>query len=44
MASPLRDHMTNINVDTILLDGPTGTNSMNWLYKVPTLAAMVEHI
>ncbi len=29
--APLKAHVTNINVDTILLDGPTGTKSMNLL-------------
>ena len=41
---PLQANVTNLNQHTLLLDGPTGTESLNSLYAVPSSAAMVQHI
>jgi hypothetical protein len=41
---PLQSNVTNLNLHTLILDGPTGTESLNSLYTVPSSAAMLEHI
>ena len=41
---PLQAHVTNLNTHTLLLDGPTGTESLNSLYSVPSTAKMLNHI
>ena len=41
---PLQSNVTNLNLHTLLLDGPTGTESLNSLYTVPSSASMLEHI
>ena len=41
---PLQSHVTDLNMHTLLLDGPTGCESLNSLYTVPSSAAMLDHI
>ena len=41
---PLTSTIRNINTDTLLLDSPDGRNSLNALYKVPPVSAMLGHI
>ena len=43
---PLSLHITadNQNTHTLLLDGPTGYDSLNDMYNVPLSARMLEHI
>ena len=41
---PLQSNVTSLNLHTLLLDGPTGTESLNSLYTVPSSASMLEHI
>ena len=41
---PLQSNVTNFNLHTLLLDGPTGTESLNSLYTVLSSASMLEHI
>ena len=33
---PLQQHITNYNTQTLILDGPTGMESLNSLYTVPS--------
>ena len=41
---PLRPHIINNNTDTFLLNGPTGTESLNTTYTVPNIARILQHI
>ena len=41
---PLQQHVTNLNTQTLLLDGPTGTESLNSLYAVPSSPTLRHHI
>ena len=41
---PLREHVDNLNSDTLLLDGPTGADTLHAMYSVPTSAEMLAHI
>ena len=43
---PLSKHITadNQNTHTIILDGPTGCESLNAMYPLPLSAKMLEHI
>ena len=44
MRVPLQSHATDLNMHILLLDGPTGCESLNSLYTVPSSAAMLDHI
>ena len=41
---PLQQHVTNLNTQTLLLNGPTGTESLHSLYEVPSSPALRTHI
>ena len=41
---PLQDLVSNANTDTLLLNGPTGNESFNALYSVPSTTATTHHI
>ena len=41
---PLQPHISNNNTDTLLLNGPTGTESLNATYTVPRSARILQHI
>ena len=41
---PLQAQVTNRNLHTLLLNGPTGQESLNSLYIVPSPASVLEHI
>ena len=41
---PLQDSVSNANTDTLLLNGPTGNESLNALYSVPHTTATTHHI
>ena len=41
---PLQAHVTNLNMHTLLLNGPTGCESINSLYTTPLSADMLDHI
>ena len=41
---PLQSNVTNLNLHTLIFDGPTGTESLNSLYTVPSSAAVLVHI
>ena len=41
---PLQPHISNNNTDTLLLNGPTGTESLNTTYTVPNSARILQHI
>ena len=41
---PLHHNVTNLNTDTLLLDAPTGTESLNSAYTVPFRELMLGHI
>ena len=41
---PLISQVTDLNKHTILLNGPTGRESINYLYTVPTSAEVLDHI
>ena len=40
----LQQHVTNYNTQTLLLDGPTGMESLNSLYTMPSSPALTDHI
>ena len=40
----LQAQVTNLNLHTLILNGPTGQESFNSLYTVPSSAAVLEHI
>ena len=41
---PLQLHIINKNTDTLLLNGLTGTESLNTTYTVPNSARILQHI
>ena len=41
---PLRYHVTDLNIHTLFLNGPTGREFINSLYSVPTCASVLDHI
>ena len=41
---PLQDSISNANTDTLLLNGPTGNESLNTRYIVPSTTATTHHI
>ena len=41
---PLQSQVTDLNMHTLLLNGPTGCESLNSLYTVPTTASVLTHI
>ena len=41
---PLQSQVTNLNLHTLLLNGTTGQESLNYLYNVPSSAVVLEHI
>ena len=41
---PLQVHTTNLNMYTLLLDGPTGCKSLNFLYTAHLSVAMLDYI
>ena len=41
---PLQTHIRNNNTDTLLLNGPTGTESLNTTYTVPKSAQIIQHM
>ena len=41
---PLQHNFTNLNTDTLLINIPTGTESLNSAYTVPSGAQMLGHI
>ena len=41
---PLQPHTSNNNMDTLLLRGPTGTESLNTTYTVPKNARIIQHM
>ena len=41
---PLQPNIINKNTDTILLDGPKGTESLNRTYTVTNIARILQHI
>ena len=40
----LRDQVTDLKVETLLLNGTTGHESINSLYTVPTSTSVLDHI
>ena len=40
----LRSLVTYLNMHTLILNGPTGNKSLNYLYTVPTPASALGHI
>ena len=41
---PLQAQVTDLNLYTLILNRPTGHESLNYLYPVPSSAAVLEHI
>ena len=41
---PLQAQVTDLNMHTFLLNAPTGRESLNSLYTVPTTASVLTHI
>ena len=41
---PLQPQISNNNTDTLLLNGPTGTESLNTTYTIPKSAHILQHI
>ena len=41
---PLRSQVTDLNMHTLLLNGPTGHKYLNSFYTAPTTASVVTHI
>ena len=41
---PLQPCVTNLNTHTLLLDGPTGTESLNSIYSVPLTTKILSHL
>ena len=41
---PLQPCVTNLNTHTILLDGPTKTESLSSIYSVPLTTKMLSHL
>ena len=41
---PLQPHISNNNTDTLLLNRPTGTESLNTTHTVPNSARILQHI
>ena len=41
---PLQPQISNNNTDTLLLNGPTGTESLNTTYTVPKSAQIIQHM
>ena len=41
---PLQIHISNNNTDTLLLNGPTGTESLNTTYTVPNSTRILQHM
>ena len=41
---PLRSQVTDLNMHTLLLNPPTGSEYLNPLYNVPTNASILDHI
>ena len=41
---PLHPHISNNNTDTLLLNGPTGTESLNTTYTVSKSTRILQHI
>ena len=41
---PLQSQFTNLNLHTLLLNGPTGQEYLNYLYNVPSSVAVLDHI
>ena len=41
---PLQANITNINTNTLVLDGPTGHESLNSAYVVPPTSKMLAHL
>ena len=42
--TPLQPHISNNNTETLLLNGPTGTESLNTTYTVPKSARILQHM
>ena len=40
----LRSQVTDLNMHALILNGPTGRESINYLYTVPTSASVLDHI
>ena len=41
---PLHTCVNNLNIHTLPLNGPTGTESLNYLYSVPSTTKMLSHL
>ena len=41
---PLQPHVINNNTDTLLLNGPTGIESLNTTHTAPNIARILQHI
>ena len=41
---PLQSQVTNLNLHTLLLNGPTVQESINSMYSIPSSAAVLEYI
>ena len=41
---PLQSQVTDLNMHTLLLNAPTGRESLNSVYNVPTTASVLSHI
>ena len=41
---PLQPHISKKNTDTLLLNGPTGIESINTMYTVPNSARILQHM
>ena len=41
---PLQANITNLNTDTLLLDSPDRSQSLNSLFTVPTTGSVLDHL